>query len=131
MGIGMMSMIVIMVMGVTLMFMMMVMTRTGSNSLNMMVMAFLGKTHFCLKSQNLFPILAELAIHLIPSLKNFIHAFRKGIQHERMVIKIGSFDEFNLRMPLCHELCVCIDSFDQNPGEKKVRENHNLLESES
>ena len=113
MGIRVMSMIVMMIVSVISM-VMMVMSGTGSDSFNMMVMTLLRKAHFTFKSQHLFPVFAELAIHQVPSFEDFIYTFRKGIQNQRMVIEVGGLDEFNLRMPLGDKIGVIIDSLNED-----------------
>ena len=128
MGIRVMSMIVMMIMSVISM-VMMVMSGTGSDSFNMMMMTLLRKTHFTFKSQHLFPVFAELTIHQVPSFKDFIYTCRKGIQNQRMIIKVGGLDEFNLRMPLGDKIGVIIDSLNENSGEQKIGKNHNPFKS--
>ena len=123
MGIRVMSMIVMMIVTVISM-MMMVMPGTDSDSFNMMVMTLLRKAHFTFKSQHLFPVFAALAIHQIPSFKDFIYTFRKGIQNQRMVIEVGGLDEFNLRMPLGDKIGVIIDSLNEDSREQKIGKNH-------
>ena len=123
MGIRVMSMIVMMIVSVISM-VMMVISRTGSDSFNMMMMALLRKAHFIFKSKHLFPIFTELAIHQVPSFKNFIYTFRKGIQNQRMVIEVGGLDEFNLRMPLGDKIGMIINSLNEDSGEQKIGENH-------
>ena len=123
MGIRVMSMIVMMIMSVISM-VMMVMSGTGSDSFNMMVMTLLRKAHFTFKSQHLLPVFAELAIHQVPSFENFIYTFRKGIQNQRMVIEVGGFDKFNLRMPLGNKIGMIIDSLNEDSSEQKIWKNH-------
>ena len=123
MGIRVMSMIVMMIMSVISM-VMMVMSGTGSDTLYMMMMTLLRKAHFTFKSQHLLPVFTELTIHQIPSFKDFIYTFRKGIQNQRMVIEVGGLDEFNLRMPLGDKIGVIIDSLNENSGEQKIGKNH-------
>ena len=128
MGIRVMSMIVMMIMSVISM-VMMVMSGTGSDSLNMMVMTLLRKTHFTFKSQHLLPVFAELAIHQVPSFEDFIYTFRKGIQNQWMIIEVGGLDEFNLRMPLGDKIGVIIDSLNEDSGEQKIGKNHDPFET--
>ena len=123
MGIRVMSMIVMMIMSVISM-VVMVMSGTSSDSFNMMMMTLLRKAHFTFKSQHLFPVFAELAIHQVPSFEDFIYTFRKGIQNQWMVIEVGGLDEFNLRMPLGDKIGVIIDSVNEDSGEQKIGENH-------
>ena len=123
MGIRVMSMIVMMIVSMISM-MMMMMSRTGSDSLNMMMMTLLRKTHFTFKSKHLLPVFAELTIHQVPSFKNFIYTFGKGIQNKRMVIEVGGLDEFNLRMPLGDKIGVIINSLNEDSGEQKIGKNH-------
>ena len=124
MGIRVMSMIVMMIVPVISM-VMMVMPGTGSDSFNMMVMTLLRKAHFTFKSQHLFPVFAELAIHQVPSFEDFIYTFRKGIQNQWMIIEVGGLDEFNLRMPLGDKIGVIIDSLNEDSREQKIGKNHN------
>ena len=111
MGIRVMSMVVMMIMSVI--------------SMVMMVMTLLRKTHFTFKSKHLLPVFAELTIHQVPSFKNFIYTFRKGIQNQWMIIEVGGLDEFNLWMPLGDKIGVIIDSLNEDSGEQKIGENHN------
>ena len=52
-----------------------------SDSFNMMMMTFLAQTNLVFKSKKLFPILTELAIHVIITISDFFHTFRKSIQN--------------------------------------------------
>ena len=124
MGIRVMSMIVMMIMSMISM-VMMVMSGTGSDSFNMMMMTLLRKAHFTFKSQHLFPVFAELAIHQVPSFEDFIYTFRKGIQNQWMIIEVGCLDEFNLRMPLGDKIGVIINSLNEDSREQKIGKNHN------
>ena len=123
-----MSMVMMMIMSVISM-VMMVMSGTGSDSLNMMMMTHLWKAHFTFKSQHLFPVFAELAIHEVPSFENFIYTFRKGIQNKRMVIEVRGLDEFNLRMPLGDKIGMIINSLNEDSGEQKIGKNHDPFET--
>ena len=120
MGIRVMSMIVMMIVSVISM----VMSGTCSGSFNMMVMTLLRNTHFTFKSQHLFPVFAELAIHQVPSFEDFIYTFRKGIENQWMIIEVGGLDEFNLWMPLGDKIGVIIDSLNEDSGEQKIGKNH-------
>ena len=124
MGIRVMSMIVMMIVSVISM-VMMLMSGTGSDSLNMMMMTLLRKTHFTFKSKHLLPVFAELAIHQVPSFEDFIYTFRKGIQNQWMIIEVGGLDEFNLRMPLGDKIGVIINSLNEDSREQKIGKNHN------
>ena len=124
MGIRVMSMIVMMIMSLISM-VMMVMSGTGSDSLNMMMMTLLRKTHFTFKSKHLLPVFAELAIHQVSSFEDFIYTFRKGIQNQWMVIEVGGVDEFNLRIPLGDKIGVIINSLNEDSREQKIGKNHN------
>ena len=123
MGIRVMSMIVMMIMSV-ISLVMIVMSGTGSDTLYMMMMTLLRKAHFTFKSQHLFPVFAELAIHQVPSFEDFIYTFRKGIQNQWMIIEVGGLDEFNLRMPMGDKIGVIIDSLNEDSGEQKIGKNH-------
>ena len=122
MGIRVMTMVVMMIMPMISM-VMMVMSGTGSDSFNMMMMTLLLKAHFTFKSQHLLPVFAELTIHQVPAFEDFIYTFRKGIQNQRMVIKVGGLDEFNLWMPLGDKIGVIIDSLNEDTGEQKIGKN--------
>ena len=128
MGIRVMTMVVMMIMSMISM-VMMVMSGTGSDSFNMMMMTLLRKTYFTFESQHLFPVFAELTIHQVPTFENFIYTFGKGIQNQRMVIEVGSLDEFNLRMPLGDKIGVIIDSLNEDSSKQKIRKNHDPFET--
>ena len=128
MGIRVMSMVVMMIMSVISM-VMMVMPGTGSDSLNMMMMTLLLKTHFTFNSKHLLPIFTELTIHQVPSFEDFIYTFRKGIQNQWMIIEVGGLDEFNLRMPLGDKIGVIINSLNEDSGEQKIGKNHDPFET--
>ena len=57
------------------------MRMSSSDSLNMMMMTFLTQTNFIFKSKKLFPVLTELTIHIINTISDFFHTFRKSIQN--------------------------------------------------
>ena len=55
-----------------------------AKALHVMVVAFLGKTHFRLEAEHLFPVLAHLAVHQVSApLQNFLHAVGHGVDHLR------------------------------------------------
>ena len=100
---------------------------SGSDSLNMMMMTFLTQTNFVFKSKKLFPVLTQLAIHVIHTISYFFHTFGKSIQNQRMVIQIGSFNELYFRMFRGNQISILKYPFNQYTGKSKIGENYNTF----
>ena len=52
-----------------------------------------------LEAEHLLAILAELAVHqVLLFTEQFAYAFGEGIQHQRVVVQIRRFDEFDVML---------------------------------
>ena len=60
----------------------------GADALNVMVVAFLGKSYFGLETQDLCAILAQPTVHLVLTHQNLLHPVGKGIEHQGMILQI-------------------------------------------
>ena len=109
MGIRVMTMVVMMIMSMISM-VMMVMSGTGSDSFNMMVMTLLRKAHFTFKAKHLFPVFAELAVHVVVAEKNAPYPIFKCCNDLRVVVQVTSLQKFNIRKFLGHLIRDIIDS---------------------
>ena len=70
----------------------------ADQSFNVVMVAFLGCTHFCLKTQNLRAVFAQAAVHGGVTGEDLPDALHKCINHRRVVIQIGCLGELDLRM---------------------------------
>ena len=89
----------------------------GADALDVVVVTLLRQPDFRLEAQHLFAILAELAVHQVLPLQNFLHPIPKCIQHERVVVEVGCLDELYLRMPCRHKVGVVVDALHQDAGK--------------
>ena len=127
-----MTVAVIMVMMMVVMTMIvMMMAVIVANPLNMMMMADLRHTDIAFITDNLLSIFAHPAVHIVVTGENFTHPVSKGIQHQRVVIQIGSLDELDIRMQRGDFICLVIDAMDQHPGEQKIRKDDNALKAKA
>ena len=97
--------------------------------LDMMVMAFLGKTDFILETKNLRAVLAQRTVHVVVAVENFTNAVGEGGYDLGMVVEIACLDEFHLWMGRGDLVGEAVDTVDQNAGEQKVGKHHNALET--
>ena len=97
-----------------------VLVGVGADALHVMVVAFLGQADLGLEAEDLLPVLAELAVHVVVAGLDFLHALGEGIEHQGMVREVGRLDELNLRMPRRHLVRVVVDPLDQDAGEEEV-----------
>ena len=64
----------------------------------MVVVAFLHRALFGLKSQHLGAVFAHAAIHVVVTVKDFSGPFCKSRQHLRVIVQISRLDEFDPRV---------------------------------
>ena len=98
-------------------------------SLDMMVVAFLGKAHLVLKPQNLRPVFAQGAVHVVLTIKNFADTVGKSGDHLRMIVQIAGLDECSAGMGRRHLVGETIDAVNQDPGKQEIGKDDNALES--
>ena len=61
----------------------------AADALDMMVVAFLRHAEFRLKSQNLFAIFAQRAVHQVLPDKHFLQPVEECVDDQRMIVEIG------------------------------------------
>ena len=90
------------------------------HAFNVMVVTFLGRADFIFEAQDLRPILAHGAVHLVLTFKDLRHTLREGCDHLRMVVEIPGLDELNVRIAFGHDIREAIDAVNEDPGEEEV-----------
>ena len=96
-------------------------------SLNMVMVAGLGKAHFRLKTQHLCSVFTERAIHRCLTTEHFIHPLHKGVLDPDVVSEIGSMQKFHLRVIVSDAFTVLTNSGDENTREQKIGEHDDAL----
>ena len=99
----------------------------GPNTLNMMVMADLGRAHIILIAYNLFTVFAELAVHGVIARKRLMHALNKRFDYIGMIVQIGCLQNFNVRIGRLRFICPRVDAPDQNAGKQKIGKHDDTL----
>ena len=79
-------------------------------SLNMVMVAGLGKAHFRLKTQHLCSVFTERAIHRCLTTEHFIHPLHKGVLDPDVVSEIGSMQKFHLGVIVSDAFTVLANS---------------------
>ena len=92
----------------------------GADAFHMVMMAFLRLADIRFESENLFPVLAHLAVHQVLAGKNLANAFREGLDHCWVIIEIGRLDERNFRMAFANGIRCHVNPLDENAGEKEI-----------
>ena len=70
----------------------------GADALDMMVMAGLRQAHFGLEADDLLPVFAHLAVHVVLAAENLAHPVGEGVEHQRVIVEILRLQELDLRM---------------------------------
>ena len=87
-------MIMIMALGVCVIIRMCI--HTGADALNMMVMAHLRQALMVFKPKHLFPVFAELAVHVVVAEENAPYPIFKCRNDLRVVVQVTSLEKFNV-----------------------------------
>ena len=80
----------------------------------MVMVAFLRQSDFFLKAQNRRPVFAHGTIHIVGTIKDFMHPFHKGFNHLIMVVEISSFNKSGFGMTCRYLIGEPIDTVNQN-----------------
>src|SRR6266851_1517724 len=70
----------------------------GADTLHMMVVAFLRQPDLRLETQNLRPVFAQAAVHLVFPYQNLLHPISEGVEHEGVIFQILGVEKFDRRM---------------------------------
>ena len=65
------------------------MAMAGTDPFNMVMMAGLWQTLLVLKSEDLLPVLAQLAVHQRFTGQNLVHPVRKRIEHLLVIVEVS------------------------------------------
>ena len=85
--------------------------------LDMMVVALLRLPDLVLEPQNLRPVFAHGAVHVVAAFQNFTHPVGEGGDHLGMVVQIAGLDEFDIRMGRRHLVGETVDAVDEDAAE--------------
>ena len=69
---------------------------TRADAFDVMVMAFLRQTLVSFEADNLFPVFAHQAVHIVVTTHNTAHALLKGINDAIVVIKVARFNKLDV-----------------------------------
>ena len=100
----------------------------GADAAHMMMMTGLGRALLAFVADNLFAVFAQLAVHGRLTVQDLEGPFDETIHHQRMVVQIGRFQNFQIGMGLGRFLRLGIDPLDQNTGEQKIGEDDDATE---
>jgi len=95
----------------------------------MVMMAFLRETNLVLEAQNLRPVFAQRAVHIVVTVKNFANTVGKCGDDLGMVVQIASLDKFGSGVRRRNLVGKAVDPVNQNPRKQKIWEHHNTLEA--
>jgi hypothetical protein len=118
----------------TVMVMMMVimtMVGIGTNALNMVVMALLWLADFVFSANDLYAILAQLAVHLGVTAADLLQTLYKGINDLVVGIKVGGIDDLNVWVSGRKFIGGIVNTLHQTPSEQKVREYDNAFKAQT
>src|SRR5688572_15232642 len=116
---GMMMMtavVVVMIVPMTMTMIMVMIVRViavRADTFDVMMMAFLPQSDLRFEAQNLFAILAHLAVHVAGAFQDLPDAVGEGFQHQRMVVQIGRLDELDTGMPGGDDIGVIVNAAHQ------------------
>ncbi len=99
----------------------------GVHPFDMMVVALLLQADFGLEPQNLRPIFAQLTIHIVGAIEDFLNAVLEGFNDIVLIVEISRLDELDVRMARCDLIGEIVDATDENAGEEEIGENDNAL----
>ena len=101
-----------------------------AEAFHVMVVAFLGQTHFGFEAKDLLAVLAHLAVHQIGALQDLLHPIGHRVDHLRVVVQITGFQEFDFRMFGGNFVRGRIDPLHQYTGEQEIGEHDDALVAE-
>ena len=105
--------------------------RRDALPLNMMVMALLCLTDLFLKTQNLRPIFAHGAVHVVAALQDFTHPVGEGGDHFGVVVQIAGLDKLDIRIGRRDLVSETVNAVDQDAAEQEIGENDDALEAKT
>ena len=111
---------VVMMMAMTVRVRVVVLLAVGADPFDVMVMALLGQPDLGLESQDLRPVFAEGAVHLVLAVHDLLDPVGEGVQHQGMILEIGGFQELDLRMALGELVGDAVDALHQHAGEQEI-----------
>src|SRR5262245_47220594 len=82
----------------------------GADALDMVVMAGLRQPDLRFKADDLLPVLAHAAVHVVVAGEDLAHPVGKGIQHQGMVVQVLRLQELDLRMGIGHFVGDAVDA---------------------
>ena len=83
-------------------------------TLDMVMVAVLRRSHLLLKTEHLGAVLAQGAIHVSVAAQHLSHPLLEGVQHQSVITQIGGLDELHRWMIVRHQLGVLTDAADQH-----------------
>ena len=86
-----------------------------SQSLDVMVVTFLGPPYILFKAQHLSSVLAEGAIHGGVSTEHLVHPLSECVHHHRVLAQVAGGEELHIEMVGRHQVGVLTDSTHEHP----------------
>ena len=127
MGVGVMMVAVVPVVVPMVMIVIMGMSLARADAFHVVVVTLLSEPNLIFKAEHLRAVFAAAAVHGRVTGQNLFCPLLERFDQERMVIQIGSLDEFNIRMAFGDPVRVIINPLDQDAGEQEVwKDNYSL-----
>ena len=93
-------------------------------------MAFLCKTYFRLKPNDLGSVFAHIAIHGVVVGQDLSYPLGECLDHLWVVVEVTGLDEIDLRERFGDQIREAVYAVDQDAGEEEIGENDNPLEAQ-
>ena len=120
----------VMMIGVMIVGMIMNVVGVGADALGVVVVARLGETDLVLEAEDLFAVLAHLAVHHVGAGDDLLDAVEEGIDDQGMIIEVGRLDEFDIGMTKRDPVGRVVNPLDQHTGEQEVGEHDDAAVAE-
>ena len=105
--------------------------RRDALTFDVMVVALLRLPDLVLEPQNLRPVFAHGAVHVVAAFQNFTHPVGEGGDHLGMVVQIAGLDKLDIRMRRRNLVGKAVDAVDQDAAEQEIGENDDALEAKA
>ena len=100
-------------------------------TLHVVVVTALRRTHLSLKAQHLGAVLAEGAVHLRLTADHLLHTFAEGVDHQRVIAQVARIHKLHTGVISRHQGGVLANPAHQHAGEQEIREHHNAAEAQA
>ena len=92
---------------------------------------FLLEADFGFEAQHLLAIFAHGAVHEVLADQHFADAVEEGVDDQRVVVEIGSVEDFDVRIFRLRLVGGVVDALHEHAGEQEIREDDDAAVAES